>query len=682
MKSFWNQKDVAENNQDDDLYRSLCRLFTETGEAYSDLLVNDTSLQTYQEEIFSQILECVRFPWDFEIARIPLQFFYELSVTLTDENCRYFLSYPIQQFIPLYNSLLQVCLEQMLLDGATVMGIERIDEEKLRQREDLIETVRDCCVVLGGQEALQQVCTVIQKELEKVSLLQHQSKEVPPDQWCLLESCLHGIQIIAGYVSPSEEVVLPQLMNVLPTLPNVSGVTLAVIEIIGKFANWISWHASYVNPLFGQLLGYLAGPTTSEAAAHAIMELCIGCANIPDLPMKLIHEQLLHLRQTGGLSLRSELDVLEGLCKVISGLPPQQCLEALRFIVEPIAHSLSDNLEAGKSPVLKDITSDVDRLTATLRFTSCPSPSASEAPSSADVTPEENPVLSVFLLVWPLLRHVLGKYTIDHVTEKVCRCYKHIIRNVRLQFHQCLECMLADLVEHFNKTQNASFLYTGAICFSEFGTAGDGRYVELLMNMMWQFSDTFFSKFTSLSDFEQRPDVVEEYFYLLARVLQTVPEPLVTSPQARVLVQAGITGLRLNQREAQKGILFFFERVVSLPTEMQSHQAVQTAVNALLSEYAQPLVFALFYCLSGCLPAYAVDENQGSIGDVLWGLKTLTPEGLGNCITQILPTLPSYCQEEATRLKIPQSVVQAPRRRDFTDVLDKFEKQCRKRTQT
>jgi hypothetical protein len=48
----------------------------------------------------------------------------------------------------------------------------------------------------------------------------------------------------------------------------------------------------------------------------------------------------------------------------------------------------------------------------------------------------------------------------------------------------------------------------------------------------------------------------------------------------------------------------------------------------MLLRYGPPIVQCLFNSLSGQVPAYAVDEDHGSIGDVLWNLNRLSHDAL------------------------------------------------------
>ena len=51
--------------------------------------------------------------------------------------------------------------------------------------------------------------------------------------------------------------------------------------------------------------------------------------------------------------------------------------------------------------------------------------------------------------------------------------------------------------------------------------------LHCLYSMIWRMSETFFSRLSNLEQFEQKPDVVEEYFFLIGKVLQCCPAQFV-----------------------------------------------------------------------------------------------------------------------------------------------------------
>ena len=100
---------------------------------------------------------------------------------------------------------------------------------------------------------------------------------------------------------------------------------------------------------------------------------------------------------------------------------------------------------------------------------------------------------------------------------------------------------------------------------------------------------------------------------------------------SRALIQAGVTGLQLKHRDAQKGILLFFERLIQLPssTSLEGPNALnaKTAAISLIMQAGGPLVTSLCSSLAGegLIPVYALDEDNGCCGDVLWSLKVQGP---------------------------------------------------------
>lgn len=93
------------------------------------------------------------------------------------------------------------------------------------------------------------------------------------------------------------------------------------------------------------------------------------------------------------------------------------------------------------------------------------------------------------------------------------------------------------------------------------------------------------------------------------------------------IVQAGLTGLQLEHKDAQKGILTFFERLAELP-KWPEHAATSAPI---VSQVAPHLVQMLLLCLSGQIPLFALSGNNGSVSDVMWNLRELSPPGLQVC---------------------------------------------------
>ena len=88
-----------------------------------------------QNELISQLIECSRFPYlklDANISKIPLKFFYELSMLVKygggssdDESSRSFERSQLNiRYAPVYTCLLEIAIDQMTMSESCLTGKE------------------------------------------------------------------------------------------------------------------------------------------------------------------------------------------------------------------------------------------------------------------------------------------------------------------------------------------------------------------------------------------------------------------------------------------------------------------------------------------------------------------------------------------------------------------------------
>lgn len=91
--------------------------------------------------------------------------------------------------------------------------------------------------------------------------------------------------------------------------------------------------------------------------------------------------------------------------------------------------------------------------------------------------------------------------------------------------------------------------------------------VGICSQMLSATAEIFFSKFGNMEVFRNNPEVVEEFFFLMAMCLKECPTLLFQSADSNRLgqfVTAGIYGLQLEHKKAQKGVLQFFRDLISV----------------------------------------------------------------------------------------------------------------------
>jgi transportin-3 len=232
---------------------------------------------------------------------------------------------------------------------------------------------------------------------------------------------------------------------------------------------------------------------------------------------------------------------------------------------------------------------------------------------------------------WALLDAASNRFPQDNVlAEKICRFHKHALRACgSTAYAPMIDALIQQLVKSYERSRQSPFLYAASICVAEYGR--DPSCAQKLFDMISALAIASFSFLRHLQDLTQHPDVVEELFYLMGRMISYCPDPLVTSPLLHSLFQCAIVGMQLDHRDANKGTLNFLENAISygLSLREQNKPDCQQSLEQVLLSEGQSIVSNLARALTGDLPAYYIDRGHGSIAGILWKLNLLSPVHVG-----------------------------------------------------
>ena len=657
LRNVWNTQilQLNEDSDDDDMNicRCIARLYTELSEACIEIYEVDADVG--QNEILMQLIECAKFPYDINICCIPLQFFYQFSCYLVRKRL----------LLPRYQDFFKLAtragLIQITPSEDYIIGRSKLSDDEMNKRYEWIETFRDCVDLLEPMVFIELVCGELQRLCTQAP------------KWNDIEACLFALHIVIPYLANNESMYLPQIMTLIASIPeNMPGIQKTLIELVGSCAHWLNANPVYVRPLLNKLFNNLQSQEYSSAAAIAIMKVLKRCCRVPELPVQDLIILMAQLRGTGSLALEADLYLTEGLCYVISNYPPDRHSDALLEVIDPIYKSITASLD--ETVVSSDrsgnvISANIDKLTCIMRY----------------IDVDRSLIASIFGSIQPALERAVEVYRLEKVCEKVCRCYKHTIKNCRASFLPYLPAMAAHLTARFQQIPYSAFLYAASTCISQFASCDHGAHVEVLSQMLISMSEVFFQTFGfSLSQFEQSPDVVEEYFYMMAKALQQCPNFLMLPDVGigNTLVRAGVIGLGLNHKEAQKGILSFFEELIRLQLRPDLHSTpLQQVVYDLVLQVGGPLIQTVLQALSGQLPVYAIEEKGGSIHDLLWNLRKLPDNHLQLWLVAAYNSSLPWVQEEISKSNLMERLLShdltAPNAHDdFGRILENFISRC------
>lgn len=588
---------------------SLCRLFSES----SEVLIDEFGIipTNEQQQLISILLECAAFKWDHNVSRITFKFFYDLSITIKRGNDDQVANEPVVQFYcKLYEMLLDIAVERTKVPEKFLIVNDKLPVEYDDCRMDWREVVLDCVDVLGPSLCMERLCTKINLEIN-----------AGEKNWCLIEALLVSIEKLIPRFRCDSSNLFPHLANVIRTLPReFLRLQDTAISILGHYSCWLKSNPDYFESIFKKLMEDLCVKQLSQAASMSMRDIMCECCDINNVPIRGIFEQYKHLLQMNGISSEVELNLLEGIVRVCSAASNADNDAIFIDIVTNIANQLSSLVERTDQSTTKAVCSLIDRLSVLFR--------SYKNPNSM--------ITRVFIEVYQLLHKLLSTKPNEYTCEKVCRCFKFAIRNCGVALSDYIPTISNNLTEHFSTMTFSAFIYVGSIIVSVFALHNNGIYGKMLENMFDSFTSTFFRNFTSIEHFVIRPDVVEEYYYFVAKILQYSPMLFFDGQsKSNIIIQAAIVGLKLRHREAQKGILLFFERLIDFSSSSKYKHASAIVVN----EIGGHLLQALFSLLCGESTAYSIDESNGSISDTMWALKKQFPESFQVSSFIFLPAL-------------------------------------------
>lgn len=540
-----------------------------------------------------------------------------------------------------------------------LFGHEKMSEEMVEKRCDWRDTVLDCSRVMGSVECLQTLCVSLQGEIDRGG------SPGCTMQWNKIESIFMCIQLISSGIPPDECTILPQLLALVLNFPaEIVELRVTVIYFIGKLARWLADNQTQLLPLLTLLFSSLQDATTCLSASKALMNILISCSSKVRLPIEELHSAMLKMRATSTLSLEADMFLLEGLGHAVSCLPQEAQGAAFEGIVEPIANDLMHSLHSPTANTFRnDASASMDRLTTIIRH----------------VHISEHLMLNIFMKLFPLCQQILQFDSSDAMCEKVCRFYKYAIRSCKKSFAPHLQQMATYISEQFQRKPSSAFVYVASVCIADFGSRDNGSHIDYLYAMVWSISSSFFSKFNPLDKFVEEPDMVAEYFYMLSKALRICPSNFVQSQShAMVIIEAGFLGLTLRNRESQKCTLLFFERLLEAPLTPGLDNTTSNLAADLVKNCASKLMHVIIAQLSGQTQtsAYAIDEKDGCICDVLWCIKKSYTQLFNAALVAEIQAFTGNAREQAQKLNLLPELLENIEKSNFFKLVDTFERKC------
>ena len=311
--------ELERHTDDADRIRGYCRILSEAGETYKDLIVRHPADFL---PLVQGIAKCASYD-DLDIVPITFGFWYVLATAIGSHP-----SNPdgLRPILDIFEQLQSVIIGHLRFppDDETVSAAERDEFRMFRHR--MGDTLKDCCHVLGAPSCLRRSYEMVQAALARGGAVQWQEIEAP----------LFSMRSMGAEVDPNDDEVLPHIMDMLPSLPDHPRIRYAAILVISRYTQWIDRHPQnlafqlqYISAGFD-----MAQEEVSAAAAQAMKFMCQDCGRhlVPFLPQ--LHT---FVSSVGDKLDQSDMvEVCEAIGYVLKDMPADQAAVALQEFTQPL----------------------------------------------------------------------------------------------------------------------------------------------------------------------------------------------------------------------------------------------------------------------------------------------------------------------------------------------------------
>ncbi|OWZ09641.1 hypothetical protein PHMEG_00017620 [Phytophthora megakarya] len=640
---------AAAEAEDVDSCLGLCRIFTEMGEAYLELLLQGAGND--HAALVDLLLDCMGYP-DAEVADVTIPFWFKLL----EELRRRVTPAILAQYKPRLEKLAGLCMQKLQFrEEFPSLPVDKQQDFKAF-RQELGDILRDCCQLLGVEAVLQHCVNGL-----------NQIFQAPAESrsWEAVEAHLYCFRSIAREVEKTKNNVealdapITLIFQHLSQFSDHPAICYTSCLIVSRYAEWLRAHptalsaqVTFLNTCVTKSAGDIRYGEweVARAAAAAVRALAMDCWAMLGGDIVAFY---LHIEQNELMAVEDQVLILEGICAgVASSNDMPRILSTLDQVMKGIGQRLTALLASTSAKSNVQIAlNELLRLMCLYEY--------------LDITKlqaEKHPLVMLTQQLWPLFNQMLALYRgHDELVERVCRCYKRILRMCGEQIAPLLPQLVDNLLTFYQTEPKSSYLYTAkpkssylytaSMVLKFFSQSNSAEMNSLFAHMLFTLVETTTPIFVSLNDMETRPDVVEEFFFLMERAVRCVPQVLVAPvpassrgatdqgcPLMTSVFSYAVSALAISHNDANKAVLCFLEQVYGQSHTDDSHVKLVSlcASNSAVHEDSNKMLvsYLLRGVILGTMSPSRVDADYGSAAGVLVQLAKVNGSQLQQWIAE------------------------------------------------
>ncbi|KAI0460978.1 hypothetical protein LJB42_001307 [Komagataella kurtzmanii] len=660
-------KDVIQESWDDpEKMEGLTRIFVEAGEAWHVLI---PKLCEDFKPLVEILLQLTAYEDDLDTVKYTFFFWHQLrQIIIIDKYAEARIL-----FTPIYTQLIHVMIKHLsypivepnTTDSSLLFSTKQQEDKFKDFRYEMGDVLKDCCAVIGASNAL------------SIPLNQIQSNVNSNQPWQSIEAPIFSLRAMAEQVRSTENKLMPQVMQLLIKLPENPKIRYAVTLVLGRYTEWTSKHPEYLE---GQLSYITDGFQSNNnqitiAASHALMFFCQDCSSLLIGYLEQLFNFYNNVYSAGTLDIKSLYEVADGIAHILQEEgDPEKLMQLTAMFWKPTIEKLSSLYEiSDTAPDLQlKIADEIEVLTI---FVQVLRPSNLDSPS--------NPIAKLVIEQgWPIVTKLLNKFgKSTPITERALKFLNKSMSSLSTYLEPIIPQMAELLVLGFQTYREGAYLWVSGIFIREYG---DEHVSAQIKENVWKFSLQQAASFIQFleqnqSEITNYPDLLEDYFRMMADILMFFPVHLIQSELLQPVYNSAIMALStFSQFEPLIATLHFLIDLYSWGFETPPVSLLETDVPpeirriilSFIESTGGPLTKVL---LNGLVYRFPVDCNHDASD--LWTkiIRLVSINGQnGDLVLQwlneALSSLPEGTVNEKERSKLLTTVQAAMNSKDFRRV--------------
>lgn len=533
---------------DEDRFRGFTRVFSQVGEVWSPLFVSHPA---EFQPLVEVLLACSAYS-DLDIVRITFRAWsYLASAIWRAQNKRSITQdeqesslanggTPVSELQPLrhaFQQLQDIIIRHLRFPYEDTMSSQERDDFR-DFRHAMGDTLKDCCDVLGAGTCLQRSLQLIQEAMNATPL-----------RWQDIEAPLFSMRAMGSHVDPHDEVILPQIMDLVPHLPPNPRLKYAGLLVLGRYTEWVAAHPDRIPTILNHVSQAFdeTDVDVHAAAARALRFLCIDCRNSLGTYLPQLFQFFQRLNST--LSREELLEVSEAVAFIISALPAAQALESLLQFVHPV---LTAAAELGTTPdaTPEQLRRSADALKQVDLMMRVNQELSANLPAMCASTAQE-----AYLLLDSILQ-AHGESLI--VSESVCALIRRGIAFFGQVGVEVVPALVVRMAETFQSSGHPAYVWIIGASISNYGLRTEPAVRDALRSAFHVVSQKVFVLVQSVGPrLDLASDVIEDYVNACALCVSTAPWILILSPYLVQSIHLALSALNLyHVRTVQMSLQF------------------------------------------------------------------------------------------------------------------------------